>query len=99
MKRIEPNIGPVFKDRETEVKELVKGLKDRDTSGELQSVLTQFSKSHTSLGESYRKGYETFITSRFNSGLADDSVRGIDREPSKLIYSIGDISSTANGAN
>jgi methyl-accepting chemotaxis protein len=69
----------------------IKTLKSMDDSNLLTSVISDFSKSLKILGREYRKGFNLYNNSGYDSIKADDSVRGIDREPTKLLSDISNI--------
>ena len=80
-----------FLKQEKTNKELVRSLTESDDHKVLTSTLTEFSKSLSLLGKEYRKGFDVFVTSGYDSVKADNSVRGIDREPAALIAKINGI--------
>ena len=47
------------------------------------SHLNAFASSYPKMLKAYKMGYSTFISSNLNISMADKSVQGIDREPSK----------------
>ena len=80
-----------FLTQEKENKQTVSRLSELDENGTLKEVLTEFKGSLSKLGASYRKGYDLFQSSGFNIEKSDNYVRGIDRDPSKLISNINKI--------
>jgi methyl-accepting chemotaxis protein-1 (serine sensor receptor) len=56
--------------------------------GESKNLVSQFARSHKQLGLAYRKGLEIFKGANFDPTAGDASVKGIDREPSKLLESV-----------
>lgn len=53
-----------------------------------KQVLQEFLKEHRALGARYRVGLNAFKASGFNPKAGDLSVKGIDREPTRLLESI-----------
>ena len=41
-------------------------------------------------GQRYDKGFETFKAEGYNAAVGDVAVRGMDREPAKLLNEVGD---------
>jgi methyl-accepting chemotaxis protein len=54
-------------------------------SGEAATLLQQFLQRHKQMGQAYRKGLEAFRQSGFDSKTGDKAVKGIDREPTRLL--------------
>ena len=52
---------------------------------DIRSVLTRFKQSHQQMANKYREGYQQFIAHEFDAKFGDKVVKGIDREPSKLL--------------
>ena len=48
-------------------------------------LLTSFLTSHKKMGQDYRKGLADFKAANFDVSSGDNAVKGIDREPSKLL--------------
>ncbi len=57
--------------------------------GEARSLIERFNVAHRQMGESYRKGFEAFKASGFDPTAGDLAVKGIDREPAKLLDEAG----------
>jgi methyl-accepting chemotaxis protein-1 (serine sensor receptor) len=53
--------------------------------GESKKLVSQFAQAHQQMGLAYRKGLEAFKAANFDSSAGDAAVKGIDREPSKLL--------------
>jgi methyl-accepting chemotaxis protein len=49
------------------------------------SLVTQFLAAHNTMGEAYRRGFEQFRQSGFESAAGDKAVAGIDRAPTELL--------------
>ncbi|OAJ35282.1 Methyl-accepting chemotaxis protein CtpH [Piscirickettsiaceae bacterium NZ-RLO1] len=54
----------------------------------LANQLKKFTKAHTVLSQKYQQGFEHFKDSNFNSEAGDTAIRGIDREPIKILTEI-----------
>ncbi|MES9855432.1 MAG: methyl-accepting chemotaxis protein [Sedimenticola sp.] len=61
--------------------QLLLQLTDNDTKKNLE----QFLHAHKEMGEHYRTGLNIFKESGFNQKIGDQTVRGVDREPTKLL--------------
>lgn len=77
-----------FKDREHDVTQAISLiLKSNAITKESRDLLVAYQTSHKRMSEAYRKGYAAFEKSNFDHVKADEVVRGIDREPTKLLQS------------
>lgn len=56
-----------------------------DVEPELRKNMTRFQQIHMSLLPKYQKGFRVFMTQDFDFKAADAVVRGIDREPTKVL--------------
>ena len=80
-----------FKQRETEIPQQFELMLTNDViSDKAKSEIRQFQKAHALMAAKYREGYEAFVASGFDPKVGDSYVRGIDREPAKLLSSIAD---------
>lgn len=80
-----------FQARELAITDAFKILNSRyDFSPDIKQDITDFTKVHAHMATKYREGYEAFVNSNFDHKVADDFVRGIDREPAKLLAQIAD---------
>ncbi|GGW86392.1 methyl-accepting chemotaxis protein [Alteromonas halophila] len=80
-----------FKQREKDIRAQFHTMLDNPViSSAAKSDIRQFLKSHQVMAEKYREGYEAFVASGFDAKVGDDFVRGIDREPAKLLATIAD---------
>lgn len=80
-----------FKQREAEIKSQFNAMLSNEAISEkAKSEIRQFLKAHSVMATKYREGYEAFVTSNFDPKVGDGYVRGIDREPAKLLSSIAD---------
>lgn len=80
-----------FKQRETEITQQFELMLNNDViSDKAKSEIRQFQKAHALMAAKYREGYQAFVASGFDPKVGDSYVRGIDREPAKLLSSIAD---------
>ncbi|MFT3953206.1 MAG: methyl-accepting chemotaxis protein [Piscinibacter sp.] len=54
-------------------------------AGDSKALLQKFSEAHQAMGGNYRKGLETFKTAGLDPVAGDAAVRGMDREPTRLL--------------
>jgi len=59
-------------------------------SDKAKADIRKFQTAHAYMAEKYREGYAAFIASGLDPKVGDSYVRGIDREPAKLLESIAD---------
>lgn len=80
-----------FKQREAEIKSQFNAMLSNEAiSDKAKSEIRQFLKAHSVMATKYREGYEAFVASNFDPKVGDGYVRGIDREPAKLLASVAD---------
>ena len=78
-----------FKQREADItRQFDLMLSSSVISENVKSDIRQFQKAHAVMAEKYREGYDAFINSGFDPKVGDSFVRGIDREPAKLLSGI-----------
>ena len=78
-----------FKQREADITRQFDLMLSSDVvSDSVKSDIRQFNKAHAVMAEKYREGYKAFVNSGFDPKVGDSFVRGIDREPAKLLSSI-----------
>ena len=78
-----------FKQREADITRQFDLMLSSDVISEsVKSDIRQFQKAHAIMAQKYREGYDAFINSGFDPKVGDSFVRGIDREPAKLLSSI-----------
>lgn len=65
-----------------------------DDAGISEKIL-EFKKTHSRLLPLYKKGYEAFLSSGYNHKVADKTVKGIDREPGKMLLEISSLMESA----
>ncbi len=54
-------------------------------AGEARTLVQQFAAAHAAMGQSYQRGFEAFKAAEFDPGAGDGAVRGMDREPARLL--------------
>lgn len=80
-----------FLQREAQIGDLIAALGQNTYLSEAtQRDIESFTRTHALMAKKYRDGYQTFIDSGFDPTMADEKVRGIDREPARLLASAGD---------
>lgn len=78
-----------FKQRESDIaRQFDLMLSSEVVSESVKSDIIKFQEAHALMAEKYREGYNAFINSGFDPKVGDSFVRGIDREPAKLLASI-----------
>jgi len=74
-----------FQDHEAKVATLTRKLQDSLPEGEARSLVEKFALAHTKMAQDYRSGFEAFKAAGFVSSAGDAAVKGMDREPAKLL--------------
>ena len=74
-----------FERQESDIQEQGRQLLGALATGESSRLLQQFLQRHREMGASYRKGLAVFRESGFDSTAGDRAVKGIDREPTRLL--------------
>ncbi len=59
-------------------------------AGEAKALVEKFAAAHAAMSQSYHKGFEAFKAAGFDAAAGDTAVRGMDREPSKVLSEAGD---------
>ncbi|MEY2890201.1 MAG: hypothetical protein RJA98_109, partial [Pseudomonadota bacterium] len=77
-----------FEKEERAVDEGLAAIRSRRTEPELIALLDQFSASHKTMAMGYRAGLEKFKAAGLEPSIGDMAVRGMDREPAKLLDAI-----------
>ncbi|MCG7644821.1 methyl-accepting chemotaxis protein [Alteromonas sp. Cnat3-28] len=78
-----------FKQREADItRQFDLMISSNVISESVKSDIREFQKAHAIMAKKYREGYDAFINSGFDPKVGDSFVRGIDREPAKLLTSI-----------
>ncbi len=87
-----------FQDREREIQEQGEVLVNTLENDDAKNLVQRFVDAHRSMGTAYRKGYDQFVSSGYDHKAGDKAVKGIDREPAKLLdqaaEKIADVAST-----
>ena len=79
-----------FNKIDRELAERAKKLAATLPAGEAKALVEKFAAAHTAMGQSYHKGFEAFKAAGFDAAAGDTAVRGMDREPSKVLNEAGD---------
>ncbi|KAB1597105.1 HAMP domain-containing protein [Burkholderia cepacia] len=74
-----------FQTREHTVDTLAAQLVHQLPPGESRSLVEQFMRAHTAMGEGYRRGFDAFKAAGFEPSAGDAAVAGVDREPAVLL--------------
>ncbi len=77
-----------FVKAEADVSEKTKKLISTLNDGDDKKTLEKFAAAHTKMGEDYRKGLSSFKAADFSTSAGDAAVKGMDRDPSKLLNDI-----------
>jgi len=59
-------------------------------AGEAKALVGKFAQAHAKMSEGYLKGFEAFKAAGFDAAAGDAAVKGMDREPAKLLDEAGD---------
>ncbi|KVG62798.1 methyl-accepting chemotaxis protein [Burkholderia pseudomultivorans] len=74
-----------FETRERAVDTLAAQLVGQLPPGESRTLVEQFMRAHTAMGEGYRRGFDAFRAAGFEPTAGDAAVTGVDREPAALL--------------
>lgn len=77
-----------FNSRHESIQQKVKSILRMPLNDDIRRDILDFQRQHAALLPQYQKGLTAFIDSNYNAQLGDRSVRGIDREPTKLLESV-----------
>ena len=77
-----------FEQQEASIQKTGAFLLDTMREGEARQRLASFIRSHRQMGTAYRRGYRAFVDSGFDSSAGDRAVKGIDREPTRLLEDV-----------
>lgn len=80
-----------FNKKHESVQAQVNGLMDQADSAILRKKLGEFQAVHEKLLPLYKKGFDAFVNNGYSHIAGDKTVKGIDREPGKLLAEIGKI--------
>lgn len=78
-----------FTEREQAVDTKTATLIGAMPAGDTRALLEQFAQEHKRLRASYRRGLERFGAAGYDPAAGDAAVRGIDREPVRLLVEAG----------
>jgi methyl-accepting chemotaxis protein-1 (serine sensor receptor) len=79
-----------FSKNEQAVQKKANELHGSVTDGPTRDTLQQFITAHTKMGQDYRKGLDAFKAADHDAAAGDVAVKGIDREPIKLLAQVKD---------
>ena len=80
-----------FQEREQGVRtQLSKLVQAQQLHAEQTATIEAFLAAHDTMGTKYREGYQAFVAAGFDPKVGDTFVRGIDREPAKLLQQLAD---------
>lgn len=74
-----------FNNIEREIAQASTQLAQELPAGESQDLVKQFAAAHATMGQNYRKAFETFKAADFDHAVGDKAVSGMDREPARLL--------------
>jgi methyl-accepting chemotaxis protein-1 (serine sensor receptor) len=74
-----------FLEHEAVVRKAVQKLQESLPNGKARSLIEQFDRAHAAMTTEYRKGFDIYNAAEFDSAAGDAAVKGVDREPSKLL--------------
>ena len=78
-----------FQAEEAEVQTLGRALGQTLADPAQQALLRQFLAAHDKMARAYREGHDKFEAAGFEPSVGDTAVRGVDREPAKLLDELG----------
>jgi methyl-accepting chemotaxis protein-1 (serine sensor receptor) len=87
-----------FTKSERDVGEAAKKLLAALPAGEERSLVEKFTAAHAAMGQGYHKAFEAFKAAAHDPAVGDNAVRGMDREPAKLLDEAGDKLTAAGAA-
>lgn len=79
-----------FQDRERDIQDQGRELLSRLEKGEAATLVSRFLDAHKNMGAAYRQGFEAFVDQGYDHRAGDKAVKGIDREPAKLLSEASD---------
>ena len=74
-----------FEKKETSIQAMGKELTKTIREEEHAELVSKFLTAHKSMGQAYRNGLGDFKAANFDTKAGDNAVKGIDREPAKLL--------------
>jgi methyl-accepting chemotaxis protein len=78
-----------FVEKQSEIQYSIETFYQLTLSNDIRQNMQQFQAQHSSLFKAYQAGYQSYQTSGFDFKVGDKAVRGIDREPTRLLESLG----------
>jgi methyl-accepting chemotaxis protein len=78
-----------FKQAERDVNEAAKTLLAALPAGPERTLVERFSLAHAQMGQGYRRALDAFLAAAHDPAVGDSAVRGMDREPAKLLAEAG----------
>jgi methyl-accepting chemotaxis protein-1 (serine sensor receptor) len=74
-----------FQASEKETSQLALKLATSLPAGDARDKVVQFAAAHERMGQGYRAGFDKFQSAGFEPSVGDAAVKGIDRDPNRLI--------------
>ncbi|HIP53726.1 MAG TPA: methyl-accepting chemotaxis protein [Chromatiales bacterium] len=74
-----------FLAQEKSIQENGRALLSGSVQPKARELISTFLKEHQTMGAAYRRGFETFKTSGFDSRAGDKAVKGIERAPTRML--------------
>ncbi len=87
-----------FNQAEREVHEAANALLAALPEGPERKRLAQFTAAHASMGQGYRRAFDAFLAAERDPVAGDGAVRGMDREPAKLLAEVGEMLANSGAA-
>jgi len=72
------------------VTELLDAVRGREGMADIEALAAQFLEAHTQMAQGYRRGFNIFEVSLYDSRAGDQAVSGMDREPARLLVALGE---------
>ncbi|MDM7859712.1 methyl-accepting chemotaxis protein [Alteromonas sp. ASW11-36] len=84
-----------FQDNERSIQMRLNDLRGSDTlTLEAKQKIDAFLSAHRNMATKYREGYQAFIDANYDPKVGDSYVRGIDREPAKILGELAELTAT-----
>ncbi len=77
-----------FQTREANVDAKTAKLRDSLPGGDTRELVEQFAQAHGQMAQNYRKGFAAYQAANFDPAAGDAAVKGMDREPTRLLRAI-----------
>lgn len=78
-----------FVEKQTEIQSSIGAFFALDVPSEIKQKMRDFQAQHAAIFSDYQRGYQAYQEAGNDFKLGDKSVKGIDREPTKLLESLG----------